>query len=196
MNNFNTIVERDGTGSFSAGTISITDEVASGIITASAGSAAAPSLKFAGSTNTGLSAATANKLSFDSNGVEKMSINSTDIVAATRFTTTNVRCNQAIQVFTVTANNQSVTANATTSILLLKTTAARTGLTITFPASPTNGQYFTILLGSTFSITVTNAGNGASIVNGTTTYSSSPGQAATSYLYYAPDNSWYRERTS
>jgi hypothetical protein len=157
-----------------------------------AGTAAAPSLVFTGSTTTGLSASTANRLSFDTSGVERMFI-STAVIA------NNLPlCNQAIQAFSVTANNQAVAANATTSILLLQPTAIRTGLAITFPPSPTNGQYFTILLGATFSVTMTNTAGtgGAAIVNPITTLSATVGQAAVTYLYYGPSNAWYRERTS
>jgi len=190
LNTPNTIVKRDGTGSFSAQTISIVDEVALGIITASAGSAAIPSLQFNGSTNTGLSAAIADSISFDTNGVERMAISEANMIVSVPY------CNQAIQAVSITGNNQSVTASSTTSVLILKPTGNRTNFTVRFPASPTNGQYFTILLGATFTVSVINAGNGASVVNGITSYSSSPGQASSTYFYYATDNTWYRERTS
>ncbi len=50
-----------------------------GTLVLPAGSAAAPSLQFTGSTNTGLSAATANTLSFDVSGSEQMNISSSGI---------------------------------------------------------------------------------------------------------------------
>ena len=53
-----------------------------------AGTAANPSLTFTGSTTTGLSAATANRLSFDTNGVEAMSISSAGTVAINQFSPT------------------------------------------------------------------------------------------------------------
>jgi len=192
LNTPNTVVRRDGTGSFAAQVISIVDEVLTGTLQPSAGTAVAPSIRFTGSTNTGLSAATANTLSFDTNGVERMVISTAAIIDALPAS------NQAIQAFTVTANNQSVIAAATTSILLLSTVGNRTNLTITFPSTPVNGQYFTILYGSPAnSITVINsAPGGATVVNGTTTYSTALGQAGTRYFYYSPTNSWYREATS
>jgi hypothetical protein len=190
LNTPNTTVRRDATGSFAAETISLVDGVASGIITASAGSAATPSFKFAGSTNTGLSAATTNTLSFDTNGIERMSIGTAAIAAQIPY------CNQAIQEFTITANNQSVTAASTTSVLLLITTANRTGLRITFPSSPTNGQYFTILLAATNNVSVVNITAPAVLVNGITSFSSALGASSVTYFYYAPTNRWYRERTS
>ena len=50
-----------------------------GTLTHPAGTAAAPSIQFTGSTNTGISAATANTLSFDTNGVERMNIASAGV---------------------------------------------------------------------------------------------------------------------
>jgi len=104
----------------------------------------------------------------------------------------NLFCNQAIQV-AVPTNLSTVTASSTTSILLLKPAGTLPlSVTIQFPASPTNGQLFTIILGSALALTVINNGNGASIANGLTAFSLGIGSvAATTYLYYAPDNTWY-----
>ena len=65
-----------------------------GTLTHPAGTAAAPSIQFTGSTNTGLSAATANTLSFDTSGVERMSISSSG-VTIDAFSTAGVVHNSA-----------------------------------------------------------------------------------------------------
>jgi hypothetical protein len=89
----NTIVKRDSSGNFSANSITAVSIIGAaadnvlragdsmtGTFTVIAGTAANPSLQFVGSNNTGLSAQTANRLSFDTNGVERMSINATGTV--------------------------------------------------------------------------------------------------------------------
>ncbi len=98
-NTANEIVARDGSGNFSAGTVTanltgnvtgnvtgsaslnllLTGGTLTGALTLPAGSAATPSLQFTGSTNTGLSAATANILSFDVSGSEQMNISSSGV---------------------------------------------------------------------------------------------------------------------
>ncbi len=60
-----------------------------------AGTAAIPSIQFTGSTNTGISAATANTLSFDTNGVERMKISATGGVTIDALTTAGVVHNSA-----------------------------------------------------------------------------------------------------
>jgi hypothetical protein len=65
----NTLVLRDNTGSFIATNITTT-----GTLTVAAGSAASPSIQFSGSTNTGLSAGTANTLVLSTNGNQRFSI--------------------------------------------------------------------------------------------------------------------------
>ena len=50
-----------------------------GTLTHPAGTAATPSIQFTGSTNTGISAATANTLSFDTSGVERMNISTAGV---------------------------------------------------------------------------------------------------------------------
>ncbi len=86
-----TIVARDASGNFSAGTItasltgsaSLDLPLAGGTLTGTlivpAGTAAAPSFQFTGGTNTGISSATANILSFDTGGVERMNIGSSGV---------------------------------------------------------------------------------------------------------------------
>jgi hypothetical protein len=194
----NTIVKRGATGNFSAGAVSVTDEVITGILQPSAGTAAVPSIQFTGSTNTGFSAATANTLSFDTNGVERMSISTTAITTAANFINGKQFANQSIESFTITANNQSFAVASTTSILILSTAANRTGFTVTFPASPINGQYFSIISTSINSIGLINNGNGATVVSGVVTldananFSATAGGASVTYFYYLPNNSWYK----
>ncbi len=109
-NTVSTIVKRDGSGNFSAGTITanLTGTVTggasldlplaggtmTGILVLPAESAATPSLQFTGSTNTGISAATANTLSFDANGIEIMNVSSSG-VTIDAFSTAGVVHNSA-----------------------------------------------------------------------------------------------------
>ena len=106
-NNINTIVLRDGAGDFSAHTITanLTGAASANVLKAGdtmtgtliipAGSAAAPSIKFTGSANTGLSAATLNTLSFETNGVERMNINPTGGVTINGLSTVGIVHNSA-----------------------------------------------------------------------------------------------------
>ena len=59
------------------------------------GTAALPSLNFAGSTGTGLSVPTTNTLSFDTAGVERMNIGATGTITVDAFTTAGVVHNLA-----------------------------------------------------------------------------------------------------
>ncbi len=104
-NTASTIVARDGSGNFSAGTVSANlignvtgsaslnvlkvGDTMTGSLTMPAGTAASPSIKFSGSTNTGISAAVANTLSFDANGIEIMNVGSSG-VTIDAFTTAGV----------------------------------------------------------------------------------------------------------
>jgi hypothetical protein len=187
------------TGSASLNVLKAGDTM-TGTLVHPAGTAAVPSIQFTGSTNTGISAATANRLSFDTNGAERMSISNTDITALTRVLLTNLLCNQALQVASVGLAG-AVAVAATTSILLLKPTAASANVTVTFPTSPTNGQYLTIATGSTLnrSITIvpvvplgTTLVNGISPLNATLSLAAASGGASVTYIYYATDNAWYR----
>ena len=105
-NTASTIVARDASGNFSAGTITANlignvtgsaslnvlkaGDTMTGSLTMPAGTAASPSIKFSGSTNTGISAATANTLSFDTNGIESMNIDVLAGVTIDGFTTAGV----------------------------------------------------------------------------------------------------------
>ena len=109
-NNASYIVARDGSGNFSAGTITANltgtvtggasldvlkaGDTMTGTLTHPAGTAAAPSIQFTGSTNTGISAATTNTLSFDTNGVERLNISSSG-VTIDAFSTAGVVHNSA-----------------------------------------------------------------------------------------------------
>lgn len=191
-NTVSTIVKRDATGNFSAGTITASSLVLTTSFTIPAGTAASPSLKFSGSTNTGFSAPTANKLSFDCNGTEMMTVDTANITFNGRAVATTVSADQAILVITANANNGTATALSNTSIMLLKNNVSRTGWTFVFPPSPINGQLFTITLGGSASITFVNTGGtgGASIVNGITTITTTA--PCVKYVYYSTDNAWYR----
>ena len=95
-NTANTIVKRDGSGNFSAGTITASlignvtgsaslnvlksGDTMTGVLQLPAGTVAAPSLVFTGSTTTGLSAATANTLSFSTAATERMKISPIGVV--------------------------------------------------------------------------------------------------------------------
>jgi hypothetical protein len=72
------------------GKVSKSGDTMTGALILPAGSAAAPSLRFTGSTNTGLSAATANTLSFDTNGAERMKIDGSGNVTINGFGTAGV----------------------------------------------------------------------------------------------------------
>jgi len=165
------------------------------------GSTANPTIKFTGSTNTGISAGIANQLSFSTNSNERMSISEADITMLAKLILTKVFCDQAIQSATAT-DGGSVTVNATTSILMLISGGNVSGYTVTFPPSPTNGQKFTILTRNTANrdIDLVNVGGtgGATVVNAVTRLNradrliGSRGGTSVTYIYYQPDNTWYR----
>ena len=106
-NTASAIVARDASGNFSAGTITASltgaaslnvlkaGDTMTGTLIMPAGTAAAPSIQFTGSANTGFSAATLNTLSFDTNGAERMNINPTGGVTINQFTTSGVVHNNA-----------------------------------------------------------------------------------------------------
>lgn len=91
-NTISSIVSRDASGNFSAGTItaSLTGAaslnllkaggVMTGTLTIPAGSAGSPSLLFTGGTNTGLSMTTVDILNFDIGGVSKLNIASSGVI--------------------------------------------------------------------------------------------------------------------
>ena len=191
-NTVSTIVRRDSSGNFSAGTITANSLVLTSSFTIPAGTAASPSLKFSGSTNTGFSAPTANKLSFDCNGTEMMTVDTANITFNGKSIATTISADQAILVITANANNGTATALANTSIMLLKNNVSRTGWTFVFPPSPINGQLFTISLIGSSSISFANTGGtgGATIVNGITTITTTA--PCVKYVYYSTDNTWCR----
>jgi hypothetical protein len=226
LNIINTIVRRDGSGNFAAGTITAntvnattlngtlvgsivgsaslnvlkSGDSMTGTFTVAAGTATSPSLQFAGSTNTGISAAIPNRLSFDINGVEKMSIDSTGVSFNSPLILTKPSYNQSIQVATVTGG-ETVTTNPDISILLLKPTGT-VSIIVVFPAFPINGQLFTMLSSNDERINITNtAGDGGASISANTpitrlesdtTLSSNLGGASVTYLYVLADNAWYK----
>ncbi|TET06778.1 hypothetical protein E3J79_00860 [Candidatus Dependentiae bacterium] len=182
------------------GKVAKVGDTMTGTLILPAGTAASPSVKFTGSTNTGISAGTPNVLSFDTSGNERMSVSDTTITAAVKLVLNTLLCNQGVEV--VTANTGgSVTVLSSTSILLLKYTGNVNNYTITFPPSPTNGQLFTIVTANTTQwINIINTGGvgGAAIVNPITQLEADAAPTATqngasvTYWYYSPDNTWYR----
>lgn len=210
VNTASALVSRDSSGNFAAGTISATlagaatlnvlraGDTMTGPLTVPAGTAAAPSIQFAGSTNSGISAAVANTLSFDANGVEQMNVSPTGVVLAARLVLQNLLCNQAKQ-SVVPTEGGSITVNSSTSILILNPATLILNFTVTFPPNPTDGQFFTILLGTNNTINLTNAAGAgaASIVNNISQLSltapaASIGGTSVTYMYIASANSWYR----
>ena len=128
-----------------------------------------------------------------------MSISTTAITMPTNLIMTNLHCNQAIQTITP-ATNGSVSTAATTSILLFQNTGTVTNFTVTFPPSPTNGQFFTMLQATTASTAIVNlAGTGgAAFVNPVNTLNpaanptSNANGASVTYIYSSSSNTWYR----
>ena len=116
----------------------------------------------------------------------------------------SIASNQSIQL-AIPTNSGSIHANSNTSILILKNTNNVSGYTIYFPANPTDGQFFMILLGTSNNVTsITNSTNinstapGKAIINPITslnpgaTLSASANGVSVTYLYVASTNSWYR----
>jgi hypothetical protein len=159
------------------------------------GTAAAPSLQFSGSTNTGISAPTSNQLSFDVAGSERMKINSSGITTSSALMLAHLIAHRSIQTVVPVTNSSVQVANGITT-LLLKPSAPVSNFKIDFPINPIDGQLFTILLGSTNTITLINA-NG-SIINPITsmdpmaTVSGTTTSTNVTYMYSATDSRWYR----
>src|SRR5690606_8741965 len=102
----NAIVARDASGNFSAATITAaltgpatlrvlkSGDTMTETLQLPGGAVAAPALQFTGSTATGLSAATANTLSFDTIGTERMRLSAADMTVLVKLVITNLFCNQ------------------------------------------------------------------------------------------------------
>ncbi|HEX2977561.1 MAG TPA: hypothetical protein VHO47_00350 [Candidatus Babeliales bacterium] len=209
-NTANTIVKRDASGNFNAGTINanLTGAASLNVLKAGdtmigslkfpSGSPSAPALSFSASTQTGLALGIDNSLSLGTTGTERMRVG-TSIFANMPLILKGVLNIQAIQSITPT-NNGSVITASTTGLLLLKHTSNVTNFTVNFPPNPVNGQLFTILLGTSNTISLNNAGGagGASVINAIT--SLNPGSAlaaatngtSVTYFYSSAANSWYR----
>jgi hypothetical protein len=167
-------------------------------LTINAGTAAQPSLQFAGNTNTGFSAATANRLSCDINGSEKLAINATTVTATTTLIAAAACllqkqvCLGGIQVDSTSGT--SVTVADDTSVLLK--TASVANYAVTMPANPINGQLLTIMVSGNFNMGLTYPG--ATIYYAVDTLrpqtnpdANSNGQSVT-YMYHADTATWYR----
>lgn len=105
--------------------------------------------------------------------------------------------------YTISADNQTYNVASTTTVLLLSTNEDIMNFTIVFPVLPANGQLFTILTDSPYSIGITNDGNinngnPAPVVNGITRLdvniipTASEGGVGVTYIYLTATNSWYR----
>jgi hypothetical protein len=183
----------------STGTVNIL-----GTLVLAAGTAAEPSLKFTNGTNTGFSSATANQLSFDINGVERMNIDSTDVtitatlVSAAPLIMRNVNANQAVQSLVDAVT--TVTINNATSVIIKNYSSAQT-LDVTFPVSPIDGQIVTIIAAATgnFNLTINTFNANFLTFRGTVTplnpnntFNSTANGTAVSYIYSAATNTWYK----
>ncbi len=138
--------------------------------------------------------ATTNKLSSDIHNAKETSLDSATITMVAKLIATNLFCNQAIQAVSNVHEGDTITACAGTSILLLNPDNVVDNCTIAFPSSPTNGQSFTIVLAQTQRInSITNDGNGTTIINGVTELPiASTGSTSVTYIYYSASNTWYR----
>ena len=110
----------------------------------------------------------------------------------------NTLCNQSSQIVTP-VNNNSVTVNPNTSILILTNNTNINGYTIYFPANPNDGQFFTILLGTSNSINniINTTTDESKIINGVTSLSPTniaytDSGASVTYYYNLASKSWYR----
>jgi hypothetical protein len=220
VNTPNTLVRRGTTGDFAAGmiTASLTGMVTgtasfnvlkigdtmTGSLTLPPGTAAAPSLNFTGGTTTGLSMPSADYLSFDTAGVERMSILPTGtIVANAGFVFANTMALGAIQTTTMTATGQTSNVNSNTSLLILFTTlAGPISHSINFPAPTMQGQLFTITFGgfvpisnNILTLANTPVSPATGIVNtitnfsNTNTYQATRARCSATYIYFG--TTWY-----
>jgi len=220
LNNPNTIVRRDGSGNFTAGmiTASLTGMVTgtasfnvlkigdtmTGTLTLPAGTAASPSLQFSGSTNTGLSAPTANRLSFDVSGSEKMTIDATTVIATTTLISAAACilakevCVSGVQIDTPAAGAQTVTVTAGKSVLLVIPSGGNvTSYGITLPASPLDGQLLTIMVGNATQVNgITFPGstvfNTIDQLRATANMDNNSNGQSITLMYSASQNTWYR----
>ena len=163
-----------------------------GSLTLAPGTAATPSFNFSNGTTTGISSATADTLSFDVSGVEKMSMDATSITAATTFIVGTLMAKQAIQSVTYIANT-NVAINDTTSILVLNGTGNRTITFTQFPQNPVNGQLLTIMV--TTAVTATLAYGALPVTTPITSLTgTATGLPAVTYMYLTTDgptpNTW------
>lgn len=205
----NTIVLRDSSDNFSAGTITAaligaaslnvlkSGDIMTGNLQLPAGTTTIPALRFTGNTTTGLAAPNANTLSFVTGGTQQVSLSSTAMNVTAPLIILSTLCNQSVSSVVPTTNGLTTVSNST-SILLLKPTGNANNFTVNFPASPTDGQYFSIILGSAFTVNlINNTGANAlfgSVIrlNTSEPTSSTLGGSSVTYIYSSIDTTWYR----
>ena len=205
----NTIVLRDASNNFSAGTITAaligaaslnvlkSGDIMTGNLQLPAGTITVPSLRFTGNTTTGLAATNANTLSFITGGTQQVSLSSTAMNITAPLIILSTLCNQSVSNI-VPSTNSSTTVSNTTSILLLKPTGNVNNFTVNFPSTPQNGQYFTIILGASFTVNMINNGGTDIIFGGVTRLNTSEptsgtlGGSSVTYIYSSTDTTWYR----
>jgi len=111
------------------------------------GSVAQPSLQFSNSDNTGVSSPTAGTLSFDVNGVERLSIDASGVSSpTTAFVINNIMSLISTQSLTITDfGTYPITINNDTSLLIITyIVGVPITVDITLPAYPYEGQLITI----------------------------------------------------
>lgn len=190
-NNPNTIVSRNASGNFNANTINAS-------LILPAGSLASPSMRFSTGTTTGLASLVSNVLSFITTSTERLTIGQ-DINTLAPLIYHGIHADKATQQV-VPVNNGNVLVDANTSILILKNVPAVINFGVVFPPNPKDGQFFTILQGSTGSTSLVNTGGlgGAAIINPVTVLNPSLAPNATrnptsvTYYYSLSANAWYR----
>jgi hypothetical protein len=111
------------------------------------GSVTQPSLQFSNNDNTGVSSPTAGTLSFDVNGVERLSIDASGVSSpTTAFIFNNVTSIISTQSLTITDfGTYPITINNNTSLLIISyIVGVPITVDITLPANPYEGQLITI----------------------------------------------------
>jgi len=184
------------------------------------GSIAQPSFQFSNGTNTGISSSTPNKISFDVNGVERLSIDANGVHSpTTAFIITNVMSLISTQSLNITDYGTfPVTINNDTSLLIITyITGGPVYAEITFPTNPHEGQLITIKailelippdtsnnLNLIYNYTFNPATEEVALLNPTLAINTEfnppnrgTGGAAVTYIYHTtsigfPQNGWYR----
>lgn len=150
------------------------------ILTVPASTAAAPSIKFTGSTNTGLSAPTANTISFDANGSEIASISSSELSLAEQISMNNNNITGAgtinatgLNATGITASGANISSNLTmnsgSKLNLAQTTFSRIYSTAFTPTANSTVNLSTSSVSSNYDVFYINGNNinGVGLVVGT-----------------------------